>query len=257
MGKENNVINMKFKVINLDRTPQRLYNFKKNNPNFLFERFKAIDGKLIDKKSVIDTNIFTKKCADRYTSGAIGVALSHRELWLECVKSKTNFTIVEDDAYLINNFNEVVVNSINSFSKQTDWDFIFWGANFDQKNIIELSPNIAAAEIKYNFSGILSNIDILRNQKDIYPHLFRTYWTVGLVCYSLTPKTAEYLLDNLFPIKDYFDWRDNYGIDNSIIEELSNMKAFLSLPPVALTKNDRYNSTVQENNYGLEIKIQK
>ena len=234
---------MKYKVINLSRTPQRLYLFKKNNPTFRFERFSAIDGNLIDREELLKKNIMTESTKNRYTNGAVGVALSHRTLWEECVNSNESFTIIEDDAYLIQNFNDYV----NHYSNQLqNWDFIFWGMNLDQRIVLEMCPGIATAEINFNHEQVLANIDNITRQS-VIPSFFRCYWGVGLVCYSITPKTAQYLLDNIFPLRDYFDFRDNFGIDNSIIEELANMQSYASFPPIALTKNDRYNSTVQEN----------
>jgi GR25 family glycosyltransferase involved in LPS biosynthesis len=242
---------MRFKVINLTRTPDRLYTFKKNNPNLMFDRFSAIDGQTIDRDSLVRDGLATEACARRYTPGAIGVALSHRQLWLECAEAGVPYTVLEDDVHLAANFN----NSVYTYTASNpNWDFIFWGANFDQKLIVELSPGIAAAEVNYNFSGITNNIGLISNQI-LKPSVYRTWWTVGLCCYTITPNTAKYLLSAIFPLRDYFDWRDNYGIDNSVIEELANMNAGVCLPPMALTLNDRYNSTVQINNYGLEIKV--
>lgn len=234
---------MRYKVINLARTPERLYQFKKVNPNFKFERFDAVDGRRLDRNKLVSDGLITAACAARYTAGALGVALSHRQLWVECAESGVNYTILEDDAWLVPDFN----NLVQKYTVQNiGWDFIFWGANFDQRLVVELSPNIAAAEVKYNFDGVLQNIHNIQAQT-LTPKLFRTWWAVGLVCYTLRPPVAEYLLKSIFPLRDYFEWRDNHGIDNSIIEELANMNALISLPPVALTLNDRYNSTVQEN----------
>lgn len=241
---------MRFKVINLQRTPQRLVDFKKNNPHFIFERFSAVDGLQCNRQFLVESGLFTDATANRYTSGAIGVALSHRQLWQECLSSGENYTILEDDAFLVPDFNRKVA-QITSLSK--DWDWIFWGANLDQKLVVELSPGIAAAEIHFNHPGVLHNIERIKEQ-NLIPNLFRVHWAVGLMCYSITPNTAEYLLKNIFPIKDYFSWRDNFGVDNSIIEELSNMRSFISFPPIALTKNDRYSSTVQENPPAINTK---
>lgn len=232
---------MRFKVINLARTPDRLYNFKKNNPDFKFERFEAVDGSKIDRRWLVDTGLATPECAGRYTDGAIGVALSHRALWQECVNSGIDYTILEDDAYLTRDFNDI---SYRIARWSSGWDFIFWGANFDQRLAVEFSPGIAVADVRYNVDDLVKNIGNITNQA-IQPHLYRTHWAVGLVCYTIRPKTAKYLLDVVFPLHDYVDWRDNHGIDNSIIEELRNMNAAISLPPIALTLNDRHNSTVQ------------
>ena len=235
---------MRFKVINLNRTPQRLIKFKQQNPRFIFDRFSAIDGSRINRAELVEHNLFTEKTANRYTNGAIGVALSHRALWQECVSTNESYTILEDDAYLIPDFNQVVSKYT---ANNSNWDFLFWGANLDQRIVAEFCPGIATAELKFNHDQVWQNIANITKQS-LQPHMFRVHWAVGLMCYSVTPKSAQYLLNSIFPIKDYFDFRDNHGIDNSIIEELPNMQSYMSFPPIALTLNDRYNSTVQENN---------
>jgi len=237
---------MKFKVINLTRTPERLYSFIKNNPTFKFERFNAIDGKKVDRNYLLQENLVSNTVKERYTDGAIGIALSHRELWKECVQSGQNMTILEDDAYLIKNFNNLVVKYCNLLE---NWDFIFWGMNLDQRIVLEMSPGIATTELKFNHEQVLANIQNITTQNNVNTYFYRCFWGVGLVCYSINPTSAQYLLDNIFPLHDYdTNHGFNYGIDNSIIEELPNMMALAAFPPLALTKNDRYNSTVQENN---------
>lgn len=243
---------MKFKVINLTRTPERLQSFQRNNPHFKFDRYPAVDGKKLDRVELVRAGLATEEIANRYTSGALGVAMSHRGLWQECVRDGVDYTIIEDDARLIADFNNI---AYASAQRNKIWDFIFWGANFDQRLVLELSPGIAAAEVHYNFNGIVSNIDTLSTQR-IDPKIFRAHWAVGLVAYTVRPHIAQYLLNTIFPLRDYFDWRLNYGIDNSIIEELANIRAGLCLPPIALTLNDRHNSTVQEGWHGVDVKTQ-
>ena len=235
---------MQYRVINLARTPERLATFVKNNPNFVFQRFNAVDGALLDRQKLLINKLVTEKTQKRYTSGALGVAMSHRALWQECAVSGQPMTILEDDAYLSPNFNSIVENVIQSF---TEWDFIFWGANLDQRISAVLSPGIAAAEINFNHAQVLANISNITKQAPTTPTLYRCLWAVGLMCYSITPVTARYLLKEIFPLRDYFDFRDNFGIDNSVIEELANMRSFISIPPIALTENNRYVSTVQAN----------
>lgn len=231
---------MKFYVINLARTPDRLVAFKRNNPYCRFERFNAIDGNTIDREWLLQQNLMTPATKQRYTNGAIGVAMSHRALWQMCVQANEPFTIMEDDAIVSRNFNDAVVKHSTG-----DWDFVFWGMNLDQRIVIEMAPGVATAQLDFNHDQVLANIDRIKNQY-ITPTLFKCHWAVGLVCYSVTPKSAAYLLENIFPLKDYFSFRDNFGIDNSIIEELTNMRSYACFPPVALTRNDRTKSTVQQ-----------
>jgi hypothetical protein len=232
---------MRYKVINLNRTPERLREFRRINHWFSFERFEAIDGKLVDRTKLVELNLMTLPTSKRYTDGAVGVAMSHRALWQECIESNESFTIIEDDAYL----NPDIKSIIEKYTDNDNWDFIFWGSNLDQWMGIELIPGITTAHVTFDHPLLLKNINQITKIKIENPVLYRCYWGVGLVCYSINPKSAKYLLDVIFPLKDYFDFRDNFGIDNSIIEELQNMKSFMCMPPLVLTKNDRLNSTIQ------------
>lgn len=234
---------MQYRVITLSRTPQRLARFTKDNPNFTFTPFTAIDGLTLDREKLQINNLVTAATKARYTAGALGVAMSHRALWQQCAVSLEPMTILEDDAYLTADFNQAVEKKLAEF---TDWDFIFWGANLDQRISAVLADNIATAEINFNHADVLANIERITEQR-IQPVLYRCLWAVGLVCYTITPLTARYLLKNIFPLRDYFSFRDNFGIDNSVIEELANMRSYISIPPIAMTKNDRTQSTVQAN----------
>ena len=237
---------MLYRVISLKRTPERLELFNKNNPWFEYDLFEAIDGQKINYKKLLGEVIAEEDIFLKATAGEIGIILSHKTLWEECVRLNQPMTILEDDAYLIKNFNNLVVKYCNLLE---NWDFIFWGMNLDQRIVLEMSPGIATTELKFNHEQVLANIQNITTQNNVNTYFYRCFWGVGLVCYSINPTSAQYLLDNIFPLHDYdTNHGFNYGIDNSIIEELPNMMALAAFPPLALTKNDRYNSTVQENN---------
>lgn len=227
---------MIYKVISLERTPERLAEFGKNNPEFCFEVFNAIDGILVPK-----TELFSDAVWDRYTPGAVGVAMSHRALWQQCVNLNEPMTIIEDDAYLISNFTECV----NTITSTAGWDFIFWGCNLDQGIGVEFIPNIVESRTVINNDQLVANIHNFKHMKYM-PAMYRCTFAIGLVCYSITPECARSLLVAVFPLKDYAKPYLNFGIDHAVLEEIPNMTTAIAMPPIVITKNDQSMSTVQK-----------
>lgn len=232
---------MKYFVISLKRTPERLEEFRRQNLNFEAEIFDAIDGNSVDRDFLLSNGIITESIKNRYTNGAIGVALSHRDLWKQCMESNQPITVIEDDAFLAKNFETIV----ESNTYDDGWDFIFWGSNLDQCVGVHLIPGIVYSEFKTHQDQLISNIWQFRSL-NIQSVLYRCSFAVGLVCYSISPKGASYLLNNVFPLRDYQRPYLNFGIDHSVLEELQNITAWYSIPPLALTKNDQNTSTVQK-----------
>ena len=88
-----------FFVISLKRTPDRLGKFPANNAGtaIRFEHFEAIDGMSMDSSG---RTAVVAPHATGYTAGALGIAASHRALWLRCSDQQNPFVICEDDAVL-------------------------------------------------------------------------------------------------------------------------------------------------------------
>lgn len=234
---------MQFNVITLKRTPDRLDLFCSNNPEFQFMVFDAVDGTTLNRGELVANDLITPQIAARYTDGALGIAMSHKMLWERCVDINEPITVVEDDAYLATNIQEVAarITSIDD-----GWDFIFWGSNLDQNVTIEILPGITMSEFRTNHEMLVNRIDGFK-QLRLSPTFFRCAFAIGLVCYSISPKGAKYLLENVFPIRDFEHGRyGNFGIDHSVMEELPRIQAYYSIPPLAVTKNDIANSTVQK-----------
>lgn len=232
---------MHYYVISLDRTPERLEYFQSINQGFEFERFVAVDGQTLDKQTLLDAGLITDAVAQRYTKGALGVAMSHRALWKKCVDLNEPITILEDDAIINKNFKPVVekVTPIDG-----DWDFIFWGSNLDQNVELVILPGLMLSSFK-----TILNVEHMENltQLNVPPSFYKCVFAVGLVSYSITPKCAKYLLDNCFPLHDPEHKQHlNFGIDHSVLEQLPNINAYYSFPPLVLTKNDQTTSTVQK-----------
>src|SRR6476646_6948903 len=88
-----------FFVISLKRTPDRLEKFRASNAGtaIRFEHFEAIDGVSMDSSA---RAAVVAPHATGYTPGALGIAASHRALWLRCSEQQNPFVICEDDAVL-------------------------------------------------------------------------------------------------------------------------------------------------------------
>lgn len=210
----------------------------------MFTVFDAVDGRDLDRTQMLSRGLITESIANRYTLGALGVAMSHKHLWETCVDINQPITVIEDDAHLNVRFSETVERwtSIND-----GWDFIFWGSNLDQNVAIGLLPGVAQAEFRVDHNALVANIDSFKHIA-ASPSLYRCWFAIGLVCYSISPKGAKYLLENVFPLRDPDHGRHyNFGIDHSVMEALPQMQAYYSIPPMAATKNDQQTSTVQND----------
>lgn len=234
---------MNYYLITLQRTPERLKDFCLNNKNFLFDIFPACDGQTLSEGTIQDPSLFSEQIINRYTRGALGVALSHRELWQKCIALNEPITVIEDDAYLNKNFTKAAENIEQN---KDHWDFIFWGSNPDQNVTLDLVPGVMRSEFRTDVAMLQHNINNFRDI-EVVPLFYRCLFAIGLVCYSITPTGAKHLLNTVFPLRDYDKPYLNYGVDHSVLEEIPNMRTYYSMPPLAMTKNDVGSSTVQNS----------
>ena len=121
---------MSFKtyIVNLDRRPDRWENFIKNakDLDFLnYERFSAVDGKLIKNSSQLQ-QIFESN--DYYMRrGMVGCLLSHVKIYTELINSEYDyFTVLEDDVEFTPDFKNKYDNIMSQVNNK-NWDLIFLG----------------------------------------------------------------------------------------------------------------------------------
>ena len=118
----------KFKIyiINLDINNDRLsYQHKHSKKhNYQFTRFKAYNGRKLNKQKLIMSNILDNNNILRY--GQLGCALSHIKL-LDTINKKTDeySLILEDDVIIPDNF----INKVNIILDNLPdiWDIVFIG----------------------------------------------------------------------------------------------------------------------------------
>jgi len=119
-------------VLNLDRRPDRIEDFKKVVPSGLsWERFPAVDGSKIQMNRWLD-KLFEPNDFN-WRKGVIGCALSHIMMWKEISNKNEPYLILEDDITFENNFMEKLLYLLEN--TDPDWDILFLGHFFyDEKN---------------------------------------------------------------------------------------------------------------------------
>ena len=120
---------MDIRLINLDRSPDRLAAFQVVNEHVMphVTRFSAVDGKDVERPAIVERGIIAPDLG--YNDGALGNALSHIALWDFAASEGRAITICEDDAV----FNRLFVSASESLLREIpqDWHLISWGWNFD------------------------------------------------------------------------------------------------------------------------------
>src|SRR5690349_3987373 len=90
-------------LINLDRSADRLAEFKSRNPHLSnVTRFPAVDGSRLDRAELADRGAIEPNLG--YTAGALGNSLSHFALWELALQSSEPVTLCEDDAVFHHSF---------------------------------------------------------------------------------------------------------------------------------------------------------
>ena len=241
---------MQIVVINLDRSPRKLQEFEAANRGIItYERFAATDGLEVTPQAVAASNLFHPDLG--YTPGAIGCALSHVALWKRAAASDTPLTICEDDAHFNRGFTRLAGGTIAKIAG--GFDLILWGWNFDSVLAFNLW-GISSCAAMFNPGQMLDALDRFKDV-DFKPTLYRLQRAYGTVCYTLSPKGAALLLERALPLRPmevFFPILNkkmpNTGIDVVLSHLYPQIAAFVSFPPLVLTKHERARSTTLLDN---------
>jgi GR25 family glycosyltransferase involved in LPS biosynthesis len=239
---------MKTFVISLERTPERLEEFVKSNPRHKFiQAVPAADGRLIDVAELRDTGLVEGELP--YTAGAVGNALSHRELWVYAAEKGVPVTICEDDAVLHEDFEQETQRLLKLAPR--DWDVVLWGWNFDSILLADTMPSLSPCYMRFDQAAMRQNKgQYLRSR--IQPGLLRLYAAFGSVCYSISPGGAMRYLEYCFPLRDRILSVPEIGfhlrtgaLDAIMCACYRESNSLVCFPPLAVTDNDHATSTVQ------------
>jgi len=233
-------------VINLDRSADRLEAFRRTNSHIEIHRFPAVDGASVDRAALVEDAIIDRNL--RYTNGALGCAMSHLFFWEAAINQHETITVVEDDAVLHRNFLEYA-EAVTS-SLESSWDLVVWGWNFDSILMLDLLPGISPCVATFDQAGLRQHVDAFQTLS-FRPAAFRLLRCFGTVGYSVTPAGAQKLRQLSLPLTPFeisipmiSPRFPNNGIDVVMNRAYPQLQAFVSVPPLIVTKNEHETSTV-------------
>ncbi len=251
---------MQIQLINLDRTPDRLSEFTSINGHLTnVSRFPAVDGAALDLSALVQSGTIRKEILVRneavpkhipahYTRGAIGNALSHVALWQRAVERAEPLTICEDDAIVHALFAPTAKRLLGTLPP--DWDLIMWGWNADSPIVFEALPGLSWCLAYFDPVDIEDRAANYQHQP-LSAMAYRLREALGVVCYTVSPKGAQALREFCVPLREMSvpsiglkGLVPNSGIDIMLLALLPKLKAFVSFPPLVITKNSLDQSTV-------------
>lgn len=241
-------MNRPIKVISLARSLERRKIFSELNAHIDFEFFDAIDGAQVMPEVDRSPDLFEPGL--RYNAGAIGCAMSHLMLWQEAADTNQPVTIVEDDAILRKDFHARAARAIEDLPD--DWDIVVWAWNFDSILSLNVMPQVSQAVVLFDQSRMRESIAEFQAMMQA-PSLLPLDKCFGTPAYTISPAGARKFMLDCFPLKNFELFfpvlnriLPNNGIDIAMNRIYSATRSFCVLPPLAVTKNERAASLIQQ-----------
>jgi GR25 family glycosyltransferase involved in LPS biosynthesis len=237
-------------LINLDRSSDRLAAFTAANGHLAnVRRFAAVEGREQDIHALVANKTFEPGVAESYTPGALGAALSHTALWDLAINSGDTLTISEDDTIFHRQFAALAARVLAQLP--ADWHFVLWGWNFDSYLLFDLIPGVSPCLSCFDEEQMRANLAEFQG-RSLTPQPYRLKRALGIPAYSISAKGAQVLKSACLPlarIKVFFPGLDrhlsNFGIDIMMNNAYPQIEAYVSFPPLVLTRNENEKSTVQ------------
>ena len=236
---------MNVHVINLDRSADRLSEFRRVNGHLEVERFPAIDGAAQSASELAAKGLITNDL--KYSVGAIGAALSHLRLWEMSVEQNAPLTICEDDAVLHPEFADASARLVGGLP--TDWDIVLWTWSFRTAVYFDLLKGSGSCLALCDFQEMNRNVRNYQETRHAFT-LYRLRRTFGAMCYTVSPKGARNLRSAALPLRPIsvrvplLDQPvENHGIDIVMCEQYDKLSAFVCVPPLAIPA-EKYASTI-------------
>jgi glycosyl transferase family 25 len=210
-----------------------------------FKHFEALDGAAL---SHLPNGVAS--LGANYSMPAIGAALSHRELWQQCLSRGEVIAVFEDDAWLRQDF-EAQLDTL--LQRASGWDVMLFGCNTNTGIELAVTPHVSLRggfTVAYPQPEHLAEFSKMRDAVE----LCRVLLALGICGYAVTPRGAGQLLRYCFPL-------DNrpirlavtgrriraYGIDCMMADAYPKMRALLCWPPLVMTPNEQRGSQIQGN----------
>ena len=246
-------------VINLDRSTDRLANFRAANSHLEFRRFPAIDGSTLDLSRIYDepanereNRLIERGVEQRMPRPAIGNALSHLAIWRMALTSADPTTVLEDDALVHRDFVALASRVIRTLP--ANWAMILWGWNFDAPIQFEILPGVTFCRAVFDQNALRRSVREFQ-ALSFAPAAYRHQGSFGTVGYSVSPGGARLLIDTIFPLRkgaavdcpSMGRLQALEALDVALHHAYAGGKAYVAVPPLVVTKNDRALSTVQRS----------
>jgi tetratricopeptide (TPR) repeat protein len=239
---------MDIHVINLDRNEDRLATFMAANRHLKnIARFSAVDGGAMSRAQLCADGVFSTEMPT-YSNGGVGCALSHLTLWQRAAAQSEAVTIAEDDTIFNLHFEAEATALVRSLPP--DWDILLWGWNFDSVLLFDFLPGIAPCLATFAEAEMRKQAAVFR-ELHVKPQAYRLQKAFGCLAYTASPQGARKLLKHCLPIRAMeVDCPGldrpvtNFGIDVMMNALYPEINAFVSFPPLAISKNEKTISTV-------------
>jgi glycosyl transferase, family 25 len=250
------VLALRVHVINLDRTPERFAAFTATNRHLSdVSRCAAVDGRHLDIASLVARGLVADDVLSTYSKNGLGCTLSHVGLWTTAIESDRALTVAEDDAIFNRDFEADAERAMRELPP--DWDIVLWGFNFDGFMSFDMLPGVSYCLSQFDQQGLRAGVAAFQ-QLALSPRLFRLRWAFGTVCYSISPRGARLFRSGLCPLRPMIATLPEggrakpgathfktVGPDNAMNTLYHRLNAFVSMPPLVVSKNETTTSTVQ------------
>lgn len=237
-------------VINLDRSKDRMSAFEAlNRPsNVNFVRFSATEGKNVERGALVDRGVITADLG--YGDGALGCALSHLALWDLAIEKNQSLTVCEDDAIFNHGFRGAAESLIQALPR--DWQVILWGWNFDSVVLFDMIPGVSPCLGRFDQDRMRMGIEAFQSAR-FAPLPFRLFNTFGTVGYSVSPLGARTMKEHCLPFRNMNVFIPglgktvlNTGFDIMLNDLYRRIRAYVSFPPLVITRNFHSISTIRQ-----------
>jgi glycosyl transferase family 25 len=239
---------MEIVYINLASRPDRNERFLRLNAGLAdFRRMDAVVGATQRVEDLVRAGVIVEPLTS-FTPGALGNALSHKQVWEQCAASDAVVTLAEDDAAISRHFLRKAPEVLAKLPP--DWDIILWGWNFDSVLHVALMDGIKESVAHFDARPLGPRVaEFQAADYEVMP--LRLVNAFGIVSYSISPAGARRLLAACFPLRnDVIPIPGlnrqllNISLDATMNKHYRSLRSYVCFPPLVWTENDKASSDV-------------
>lgn len=240
-------------VINLDRSGDRLARFRARNRHLPeVSRFPGVDGGAVSRAELEAAGYVSGELD--YGAGSLGCAVSHVKLWEMAAAEDRAITVFEDDAALAHQFERCADKVLSKLP--ADWDVVLWGNNFPPAFIWVDLGGSKTRIVPYGRASRTTPEEVEAFQQTATSEgAIRLLHAFGLCAYSISAAGAKKAVEHCRPLRrrsiefpDAGVWVAEDNIDVALCGLYPSLKAFICLPPIAMTLHGIEPSVVDEVN---------